>query len=188
MKRTVYIISGPAGVGKTTISKLLALRLARSAYISGDDISHIPINGREKSWLSKNALDLIWDNIACLTRNLIKSDFDVVIDYVTFPAELCYCINSLSDLDADFKYVVLQTSPEELIKRDLQRSAEQQMGERCLDLYKEFDVALTDWNKHLLDTQESSATKQFNLIANQIITDERFSCQNIYNTESKGLC
>jgi len=187
MKKTVYIISGPAGVGKTTISKLLALQLARSAYISGDDISHIPINGREKSWLSKNALDLIWDNIVCLTRNLIKSDFDVVIDYVTFPTELCYCINSLSDVDVDFKYVLLQTTPEELMKRDLHRSSEQQMGERCLDLYKEFNTVLTDWNKHIIDTKDSTTTDQFNAIVNQIIINERFYCQ-FYNTESKDLC
>lgn len=54
MKNTVYIISGPAGVGKSTTSKKLVQTLSRSAYISGDDISHIPVNGRGKPWLDRD--------------------------------------------------------------------------------------------------------------------------------------
>mgnify|MGYP002479701178 CR=1 FL=1 len=52
MKRTIYVISGPAGVGKSTTSGELVHSLERGAYISGDDISHIPVKGREKPWLS----------------------------------------------------------------------------------------------------------------------------------------
>jgi len=40
--QTVYLISGPAGTGKSTISSVLVRSLTKSAYISGDDISHIP--------------------------------------------------------------------------------------------------------------------------------------------------
>lgn len=46
MSRNLYIISGPAGVGKSTTSKLLVQTLDRSAYISGDDVSHYPVKGR----------------------------------------------------------------------------------------------------------------------------------------------
>lgn len=38
---TVYVLSGPAGVGKSTTSRTLVNALENSAYISGDDISHI---------------------------------------------------------------------------------------------------------------------------------------------------
>ncbi|MGF6355473.1 Mrp family chromosome partitioning ATPase [Paenibacillus sp. 4624] len=53
MSRTVYVISGPAGVGKSTTSQQLVQALSKSAYISGDAISHIPVNGRGEPWLCK---------------------------------------------------------------------------------------------------------------------------------------
>lgn len=37
---TLYIITGPAGVGKSTISKKIAISKERSALIEGDDIYH----------------------------------------------------------------------------------------------------------------------------------------------------
>ncbi|WP_254865359.1 hypothetical protein [Solibacillus isronensis] len=46
----VYIISGPAGVGKSTTSKELTKKFKNSAYISGDNISHMHINGRKNPW------------------------------------------------------------------------------------------------------------------------------------------
>lgn len=41
----LYLITGPAGVGKSTISKLLAKKLDKSILIEGDDIYHMVISG-----------------------------------------------------------------------------------------------------------------------------------------------
>jgi nucleoside-triphosphatase THEP1 len=49
----VYIISGPAGVGKSTTSKEIVKTLKNSAYISGDYVSHMHVNGRKKPCESK---------------------------------------------------------------------------------------------------------------------------------------
>ncbi|WP_211748620.1 hypothetical protein [Paenibacillus sp. Marseille-Q4541] len=45
MTNTVYIISGPAGVGKSTTSRHLVQTLVKSAYVSGDQVSHFPVKG-----------------------------------------------------------------------------------------------------------------------------------------------
>lgn len=37
---SLYIITGPSGVGKSTISKELAKKSNKSALIEGDDIYH----------------------------------------------------------------------------------------------------------------------------------------------------
>lgn len=37
---TLYIITGPAGVGKSTVSKELAKSNNKSVFIEGDDIYH----------------------------------------------------------------------------------------------------------------------------------------------------
>ncbi|WP_246188077.1 AAA family ATPase [Paenibacillus tengchongensis] len=136
--QTVYLLSGPAGVGKSTTSSALVSALKNSAYISGDDVSHMHVSGRQKPWESKSETSLIWNNIFSLTQNFIQNGIDVVIDYVTFPGEAFWLKDKLKELTQNVVYVVLWTDPENLLKRDQLRLPEQQMGDRCLALIKEF--------------------------------------------------
>lgn len=140
MSQTIYVISGPAGVGKSTTSQLLVQALSKSAYISGDAISHIPVNGRGKPWLCKETFDLTWKNILSLTRNLLEQDYDVVIDYVTFPSEVEWLVQQLTDFKFRVAYVVLLVDRSTLIARDQSRLADVQMGERSLVLLEEFET------------------------------------------------
>ncbi|MFD2613193.1 AAA family ATPase [Paenibacillus gansuensis] len=105
--QTVYILSGPAGVGKSTTSRALVRTLKNSAYISGDYVSHMHVNGRQKPWESKLELSLIWDNILSLTRNFVSKGIDVVVDYVTFPEEAYWLRNRLRELSVNVVYTVL---------------------------------------------------------------------------------
>src|SRR5690606_8700035 len=127
----VYIVSGPAEVGKSTTSKELVKTIENSAYISGDYISHMHVNGRKKPWESQEEVDLIWNNILSLTKNFLKVGIDVVVDYVTFPKEAESFSNHLQSLNVEVKYVVLWTDNETLVSRDNMRMPEQRMGERC---------------------------------------------------------
>lgn len=46
----LYIITGPAGVGKSTISKELAMSSNKSVLIEGDDIYHQVVGGYVPTW------------------------------------------------------------------------------------------------------------------------------------------
>jgi hypothetical protein len=153
IKRTIYLISGPAGVGKSTTSKELVKSLDRSAYISGDDISHIPVNGRGKPWLCPETLSLTWENVISITKNLIKYQYDVVIDYVTLLKELDWLVDQLSDYQVRIIYVVLLVDEDTLKYRDSLRPIENQMGERSIILLQEFKESGVDV-KHILDTSK----------------------------------
>jgi adenylate kinase family enzyme len=172
MKRSVYIISGPAGVGKSTTSQELVKQLERSSYISGDEISHITVNGRGKPWLCQETLKLTWTNILSLTRNLIEFRFDVVIDYVTFPSEAIWLAKELESLDVNIFYVVLMVDEASIVKRDLSRDPAIQMGDRSLILLKEFKEAITD-DRYIFNTQHYSAV-EVNKIINEIMNNKRF--------------
>jgi predicted kinase len=170
--RTVYVLSGPAGVGKSTISKELTKKLRHSAYISGDYISHMHINGRKKPWESKEELSLLWDNILSLTRNFLAYGNDVVVDYVTFPQEAAWFHENLKDGNVNVVYVVLWADNETLIRRDEMRNPEYKMGERCLLLAHEFKESGVD-EKHLFNTSRYT-TKDMDSIIEEIMKNPRF--------------
>ena len=63
----LYIITGPAGVGKSTISREIAKRSDRSALIEGDEIYHLVCGGYESAWKEKNHLDIFWKNVIIIS-------------------------------------------------------------------------------------------------------------------------
>lgn len=52
----LYIITGPAGVGKSTISKKLAQLKDKSVLIEGDEIYHQVVGGYIQAWKEGNHL------------------------------------------------------------------------------------------------------------------------------------
>ncbi|WP_135547425.1 AAA family ATPase [Paenibacillus cymbidii] len=173
MKKTVYVISGPAGVGKSTTSRKLVEALDRSAYLSGDDISHIPVNGRGKPWLDPKTNELTWKNIRCLTRNLLDDEYDVVIDYVAFPKEVYWLSEQLNDREIRLVYVVLLVDRETIVTRDRLRPETEQMGERSLILLDEFerDSELPQSNKLYTQTY---TVEQLPTILAAIMTNDQY--------------
>ena len=168
----VYIISGPAGVGKSTTSKELAKTFKNSAYISGDYISHMHINGRKKPWESSEEMSLIWDNILSLTKNFIKYGNDVIVDYVTFPKEAEWISENLKSLNVEVIYVVLWTDKKTLLTRDNMRLPSAGMGERCVILVDEFiETGLNE--KHIFDTSNTSLDEISDVI-NEIINNPKY--------------
>ncbi|KGP80215.1 MULTISPECIES: AAA family ATPase [unclassified Paenibacillus] len=172
MSRSVYIISGTAGVGKSTTSKKLVEHLDRSSYISGDDISHLPVNGRGKPWICQETHKLTWINILSLVKNLIQFNYDVVIDYVTFPMEANWLASELGSINVRIIYVVFMVDDETIIRRDQLRDPTTQMGERSVILLNEFKEALKD-ERHILNTEEYSVD-QIDEVIEEILNNNRF--------------
>ncbi|WNR46890.1 AAA family ATPase [Paenibacillus roseipurpureus] len=174
--QTVYILSGPAGVGKSTTSGALLRALNNCAYISGDDVSHMHVSGRQKPWESESELSLIWSNILSLTQNFVNNRIDVVIDYVTFPDEANWLKDKLKAFTINVVYVVLWTDHETLLKRDQMRTPEHQMGERCLILIDEFKESGLK-NKHLLNTSKKNAD-DIHQVIEEILNNQQYKLED----------
>ena len=134
--KTLYLITGPAGVGKSTISLNLAHKLAKSALIEGDELYHQVVGSYISPWLDNNHLDLMWENACMLIRNYLNNGYDVVFNYIIEPSKLSLIKNEFKD--CQIKFAVLMANPDTLIKRDQERNIDCQMGQRCLVLLDEF--------------------------------------------------
>lgn len=138
--RKIFIVTGPAGVGKSTTSIRLAKQFSHSAYIEGDLVNHMVIGGYLPPWKSEALQMLVWENIADLSINFVKAGKDVIIDYIVFLEDVRRFSNTVRKEagNVEIHYTVLWAERAELLRRDALRDKADQMGARCLELVDEF--------------------------------------------------
>ena len=130
----LYIITGPAGVGKSTISKRLATLKEKSVLIEGDDIYGQVIGSYVSAWKDGNHLDVFWKVCLDMINTYLENGYDVVFNYIVTPDVL----KKIKERFSRFKFVILITDEDELLKRDLLRPEDCRMRERCVVLLNNF--------------------------------------------------
>lgn len=138
MKDEIIIITGPAGVGKSTTSNYLVKNLKKSAYVEGDTISHMSIVGREKPWESESAHNLVWKNMKDLTKNFLEDGCQVVIDWIIFIEDVKSQLSDFLEQGVTIRYVILWAEEDVHLERDKNRPEAIQMGERVIILRNQF--------------------------------------------------
>lgn len=132
----LYIITGPAGVGKSTVSKKLAIASKKSALIEGDDIYHQVVGGYIQAWKNGNHLGTFWKVCINMIKTYLDDGFDVVFNYIVTPENLELIKTKLNDYN--IKFVVLLVDEATLLLRDKARPEDCQMKERCITLLNNF--------------------------------------------------
>ena len=161
----LYIITGPAGVGKSIISKELAKSYNKSALIEGDNIYHQVIGGFVQAWKEGNHLKTFWKVCVNIIKTYLEDGFDVVFNYIVTPGNLELIKTELKDYNV--KFVVLMTDEATLLARDKERPIDCQMGQRCLTLLNSFKNKNYN-SKNILDTSNLSISKTVDIIKNDI--------------------
>lgn len=164
----LYIITGPAGVGKSTISKIIARRKEKSALIEGDDIYHLVCGGYVKPWLEDNHLEIFWENCIDLIENFLDRKYDVVFNYICTPKDIEYIKDKIQN--TKIKLSILMANEETLMRRDKMRKLDCQMGERSIVLLNEFKE-MNYTRTYYLDTTLLDAEE----IADEIMGNDKFN-------------
>lgn len=163
----LYLITGPAGVGKSTISKMLAGSFEKSVLIEGDDIYHLVVGGYVSPWKEGNHLPLFWESCEGLIGNSLKNGYDVVFNYIIGKKDLQRLCERFKNFS--IKFVALIADEKTIIKRDKLRPKDCQMGERAVILLKETLGEHFD-DKFILDTSKLSKEKTLKTI----LSEDRF--------------
>lgn len=157
----LYIITGPAGVGKSTISYEIGKRLEKSVVIEGDTIYNFFVGGRISPWKENAPLDLFWSNSIMLIRSYLENGYDVVFNYIIKRDNLERLQKEFSSYDLIFKCLLV--NEETIIKRDLLRPVDCQMKDRCIILLKNFIECNFD-KKYIIDSSDLSIEETVNQI------------------------
>lgn len=159
----LYIITGPAGVGKSTISKKLAQLKDKSVLIEGDEIYHQVVGGYIQAWKEGNHLQTFWKVCLNSIETYLEDGFDVIFNYIINPEN----IRIIKDRFKNYpiKFVVLLVDEATLLARDKKRPKNCQMKERCITLLNSFK------NKNykatnIINTTKLSIDETINIIEN----------------------
>lgn len=163
----LYLITGPAGVGKSTISKGIAEKLNKSVLLEGDDFYHHVIGSYVSPWMEGNHLDIFWKVSIDTIKNYLEADYDVIFNYIIN-------IKDYNKLKEKFKnynvyFVVLLVNEENIIERDKLRDEDVRMNERCIVLLRNFEKSNYPV-KYKLYTDNMSIEETIN----EIIDNERY--------------
>lgn len=162
------IVTGPAGVGKSTISKLIAEKSLKSCLIEGDDIYNLIVGGYVSPWKKGNFLDLFWKNVFSLIQNSLDAGFDVVFNYIISKSDIKKIKKQFHQIEIDF--IVLMVNEETILKRDKLRLPDCQMGERCLVLLHELQNENFNEN-NIINTTNLNEFETLNVI----LSEKRFN-------------
>lgn len=163
----LYIITGPAGVGKSTISKKIAKLKSKSVLIEGDEIYHQVVGGYVQAWKEGNHLNTFWKVCMSTIRTYLEDGYDVVFNYIVTPTPLKQMRKEFENYT--IRFVVLLVDEKTLLLRDKERPKDCQMNERCIVLLNSFKN--NNYNKqNILDTSNIEVNETVNIIEN----DNRF--------------
>jgi len=159
MKPFICLITGPAGVGKSTIAELLVKEFAKTARIDVDYIRHMIRAGKVRPFPyteeAEKQILLATQNACDLARNFNDSGFSVAIDDVVVSKEKLDAYISQTKGYRFFAFL-LMCDKDLLKKRDQTRPKEAQMGARSLQLFDEFSNRLNETRWHKIDTIRQS--------------------------------
>lgn len=119
--KKVIIITGPGGVGKTTIAKLLR---KEHGYIlldgDSEDTEFFPKGGQ---WLSKNSSKLkkAHNKIFNKTKELVQNGNNVIVDYIIFDYYLEFFNKFDKEFGDELQIIILFPKKSEIIIRDSKR-------------------------------------------------------------------
>ncbi|MGO1925778.1 MAG: AAA family ATPase [Brachybacterium tyrofermentans] len=123
--RAILLVTGPPAAGKSTVTRMLAGTLNRSALLDGDFVARLVVSGYvwplgEPAEEARRQVALCNRNLCDLARNMVGAGITPVIDWIV-PDREQFDVFSSALGDLGLRTVVLAPDPAACVERNLQR-------------------------------------------------------------------
>lgn len=124
----VLVVSGPSGVGKSTVSRLVAAAFDRSVHIQMDDFTPFVVKGWVEPWLPESARqnEVLGGAVAAAAMEFAEGGYTVLLDGHVFPEGLEGLAWACVRRHVPLHYAVLRAD----LSTCVERAASRAMGER----------------------------------------------------------
>lgn len=139
--KNVVIINGPAGVGKTTVGRLLASLSKNGVCIEGDALKKFIVTKQEGAVAGR----LGYKNGASLVRNFLEAGYELVVFEYVFQSkeQIDYFLSLLVSASDTRVHVITLWAPLEIvIAREKNRQCRERLGGRVALCYDELKANL----------------------------------------------
>lgn len=162
----ICLITGPSGVGKSSVAKALAKKFERSVVINVDYIRKMVTGGYIRPWPYNEEVkiqtSLGSQNACILANNFLNSGFNIIIDDVIGTT----LFKQYSDFFSNkfFRVFLLLPTLESLLNRFDQRENDEELRKRTQELYKEFNKQKDVLNWQIIDSSNQTLEETTNQI------------------------
>src|SRR6185437_4321059 len=141
VSQRVVILNGPAGVGKTTIGRLLAARSANGVCIHGDVLADFIVTREDEAV----ELGLAYVNGATLAANSIRAGYELVVfEYCFEAARHVQRFLDAYDAEAPVSMFTLWAPLETIVERAGRRVDRRPLGDRVEACYRSMESNLAE--------------------------------------------
>ncbi len=165
----VCLITGPAGAGKSTVSRALAEKFEKSAVVTVDSLRNSIIGGRIKPWPHNEEVDrqmtLAAKNACTLANNFLDSGFSVIMDDVIGRKLL----NQYKDSFPNIKTFLLLPSVDTLLGHFDKRGTDDALRVRTQELHDKFISTKNELDWVVIDSSSQTVEETVNQIFIELI-------------------
>jgi guanylate kinase len=167
----VCLITGPAGAGKSTVSRALAEKFEKSAVINADDLQKMIVKGRVKlyPWNEevKQQLFLRTQNACTLANNFLELGYNVIIDCIVGRTHL----KQYQDFfyNRKIKVFLLLPNMDALLDRFDKRENNYELRIRTQELHDKFISIKDEVDWLVIDSSNQTVEKTTNQIFEELI-------------------
>lgn len=162
----LIVVTGPPGVGKSTVSRIVASTFEPSAHLRMDDFLAAVAGGRVDPWLAEAAPqnDVVGRAAVAAAMQFLAGDYTVVLEGTVFPEAFEELAAACSNLDIPLHYVVLRADRATCLARAETRDGVRMTDEHSTRLHDRFE-GLGVRERHVVDAGGAPAEVASRVVA-----------------------